>query len=156
MKKRLNQNFYSTIRYTQNDLFDRQRDPDGFLFADGRYKTKILPSDLPEWYVPVYIYHGHNFLSAQGVKYLVFKPNYFTNHRHKDDALYISYDSEIIINNDRQIFMYEGYDHVLFGNSIVRFVEACKKYAGYDTAAIEAEIAKKEKWFRECVQEDCW
>ena len=51
-------------------------DPDRHLLAYGRYRTKIYPADLPEWYVGGYMYKRHGFMSAKGVKHLFYKPNY--------------------------------------------------------------------------------
>jgi len=72
------------------------RDPSGFLFAYGKYRTKILPEDLPEYFVYGYLYKRHGYVSAKGIKHILYIPNYtFENHRHKYDMLYISYESKI-------------------------------------------------------------
>ena len=39
-------------------------DPERHLLAYGRYRTKIYPADLPEWYVGGYMYKRHGFMSA--------------------------------------------------------------------------------------------
>ena len=33
-------------------------DPQGYLFSEGKNRTKILPADLPEWYIHGYIISG--------------------------------------------------------------------------------------------------
>ena len=145
--KKFPQKFYSVVQY-KLDLYDRPSDPNGFLFADGRYRTRILPSDLPQWYIRVYIYREYNYLSAMGVKHLVYKPNYFTEHRFKDDALYISFGSEITRSSNRGLG-FEGYDFVLFGPSIPAYVQAVRQHSGLDTSIIEEKIVAKERWFQE-------
>lgn len=148
-QKQIRHNFYSPACYKVN-MRDRKRDPHGYLFADGRYKTTLLKTDLPPYYIELYIYgEPDNFLSAKGVKYLLYKPNYLTTHLHKDDILYISYDREIKEIPDRFMMGVEGYDHVLFGRDIARFVGAVRQYSGIDVSEIEREIIKKRSWFRE-------
>jgi len=131
--------------------FTAVRDPDGYLFAAGSYPTKILPVDLPEWYVSGYMYKMQGHVSAKGVKHLLYVPNYvFDNHLHKYDALFISYDSPIEpIEDERGFKFYKGYDHVLGGYSLVDFVEAVGKYSDYDVHDLQAEIARKTAFFYE-------
>ena len=64
---------------------------DETLFSGGIYPTKITASDLPEWYVHGRYYKHWGYLSAKGVKSLVYEPSKFSNHMFKDDFLYISY-----------------------------------------------------------------
>jgi len=127
------------------------RDPDGYLFSNARYRTKILPSDLPEWFVPCYIYKSSGYLSAKGVKHLVYKPNYsFTNHLHKDDLLFISYDKPLIpVLTEYGHQWYDGQDHILYGSSIVSFLDAVQKYSGYDISEIQGAIQRKRQWYIE-------
>jgi hypothetical protein len=127
------------------------RDPDGYLFAHREYPTKILPTDLPEWYIHGYIYKQHGYISAKGVKQLVYKPNYvFDNHLHKDDFLYIAYSDEKPIEpyqTDHGTTLYRNYDELVHGHMIVEFLDAAEKYSGYDVAEIRAEVVKKKAWF---------
>lgn len=124
-------------------------DPDGHLFADGEYPTKIFASDLPEHYVYGYMYKRHGFISAAGVKHLLYVPNYVFNHRHKDDTLYISYDEAIRAEADAYGSHYIGYKHAVSGWLIVEFIDAAEKYSGYDVSEIRKEIQKKSDWFDE-------
>ena len=96
-KGRIRSNLYmeSKIVFVNRELTVKS-DPNGYLYACGRYPTKILPEDLPEWFVYGYMYKRHGYISAKGVKHLCYTPNYFVdNHLHKYDTLYISYDKEI-------------------------------------------------------------
>ena len=124
-------------------------DPDSFLFAEARYKTRILESDLPEWYISCYIYHSTGFLSAKGVKHLANKPNYaFTNHLYKDDLLFISFEKPLIpIKTQNGSPWYDGYDHILSGSSIYSYVEAVEKYSSLDVSNILNELHKKREWY---------
>ena len=90
--------FASTLYLTMHrnrETREYEPDADGYLFAKGLYRTKIRPENLPEWYVQGEIYRQTGFISAKGVKYILFKPNYITLHLHKDDLLFVSYDSPI-------------------------------------------------------------
>ena len=51
MGKRLNNKLYThTILAFEKGKFYAKSNSDGSLFS-GRHKTKIYPSDLPEWYL---------------------------------------------------------------------------------------------------------
>ena len=126
-----------------------ETDPDGHLFADGVFPTKLFASDLPEHFVYGYMYKRHGYISAAGVKHLLYVPNYVFNHRHKDDTLYISYDSPIWSETDTFGIHYAGYKHAVSGWLIVDFVNAAEKYSGYDVSEIRQEIQKKSDWFDE-------
>ena len=149
-KKKINSNLYMTgkIKFDKTGISLIQ-DPNGYLFAQRKYRTKILPSDLPEWYVYGYMYKHHGYISAKGVKQLIYRPNYsFHNHLHKDDSLFISYNDEITPYESECGFKwYKGYDEVIGGSLIVTFVEAAKKYSGYDIGDIEKEIERKREFY---------
>ena len=96
------------------------------------------------------MYKRHGFMSAKGVKYLFYKPNYVFNHLYKDDILFISYDKEITpVENDDGFKWYEGYDYCLSGLVILDFVDAAEKYSGLDVRDIREELAKKRAWYYE-------
>ena len=67
-------NFYSCYDYKYDAKlreFVRIESSEGYLLSSGKYrqyKTKILPSDLPEWYVYGYFYKRHGYMSAKGIK----------------------------------------------------------------------------------------
>jgi len=125
-------------------------DPDGHLLSYGRYPTKIFPSDLPPWYVYGYMYKRHGFMSAKGVKHLLYKPNYTFNHLWKYDTLFISYDKPITPTIAESGFeWYEGYNHCIGGSLILEFVDAAEQYSEYDVSDIRAEFRKKEEWYKE-------
>lgn len=127
---------------------DYEPDPDGYLFAKGVYRTKIKPCDLPEWYVRGYIHRQEGFVSAKHVKHLLYKPNYATNHLHKDDLLFISYDKPIEPDAEgTHGIWYHGYAHIVHGPMIVDYLEAVAKHSDYDTKEIMREVRKKERWY---------
>lgn len=143
-------NYYSEYYYKydrEQDCFIRCTDPDGYLFSRGRYRTKIRAEDLPEWYVYGYLYKLHGYMSAKGVKYMVYCPNKHTNHMFKDDFLYISYDRPIVPDESRWE-RYSGFDEYVFGGVILDFLLAAEKYSGYDISGIKAQIEEKRQWFK--------
>lgn len=141
----------SKIVHKRRDGLCVVSDPNGYLFSYGRYPTKILPSDLPEWFVHGYMYKHHGYLSAKGVKHLLYVPNYvFDNHLHKYDTLYISYNTEIEpYETEHGSIWYKGYDDAISGHLISKFVEAAGKYSGYDIKNIQKEIARKQAFYYE-------
>lgn len=126
-------------------------DEDGHLLSGGRYKTKIYPSDLPPWYVYGYIYKRFGYISAKGVKYLLYKPNYhITSHLWKYDMLYISYSEPITeTKSDRGYTDYYGWDNIVDGLLIEDFIKAAEKYSDVDVRQIKKELVKKRKWYDE-------
>jgi len=153
VKKRINATLYmkSRIKWVRHEGFYSLSDPQGYLFSGGRYPTKILPQDLPEWFIYGYLYKQFGYISAKGVKRLVYSPNYsFDNHLHKDDFLYISYGTEIEpYETEWKSTWYKGYDHLVYGSMIIDFVDAAEKYSDYDVQDIRCEIAKKRAWYEE-------
>ena len=126
-------------------------DPHGYLYSDGRYPTKILPADMPEWFVCGYLYKRHGYISSKGVKHLLYVPNYtFDNHLHKDDILFISYDAIIEpYETESRHPWYKGYDYLISGSLILNFVEAAEKHSKYDVSGIRREIEQKQAWYHE-------
>ena len=119
---------------------------DGFLFAQGRYPTKI--KELPAYYIPCYIHHQMGWIDTKNIKDMVYKPNLYVNHAFKDDRLYISYSRKITAAPER-LAEYTGYDEIIWGYDIVSIVMAARRNAGYDTSMIKQQILDKMKWFRE-------
>ena len=140
----------SKIKFVKREL-SIIRDPNGYLFSGGVHPTKILPEDLPEWYVYGYMYKRHGYISAKGVKHLLYVPNYtFDNHLHKYDNLYISYGTEIEpYQTEWGYTWYKGYDYVIDGSLMVSFIEAVKKYSDYDVTDIQREAERKRAWYYE-------
>ena len=90
-KKRIKAPFYTEMKLGLVSLFNDTRLPEGYLYANGRNRTKIKPEDLPEYYIPLMVYKVNGYISVDGIKEVVYRPNYWINHMHKDDFLYISY-----------------------------------------------------------------
>ena len=125
-------------------------DPEGHLFSMGRYPTKIFASELPPWYVYGYMYKRHGYMSAKGVKYLLYKPNYIFDSLCKYDMLFISYDQPIKEEKDPDIkryHWYTGYKHVLDGGIIKDFIIAAHEYSGIEVSDMLAELEKKRDWY---------
>lgn len=148
-KVRIVSTLYVESRIRHNPL-RAETDPDGHLFSDGQYKTKIYASDLPEHFVYGYLYKRHGFISAAGVKHMLYVPDYTFNHRLKYDTLYISYDEPIRLDTgDHGLKLYEGYKHAVSGPLILDFVDAAEKYSAYDVSEIRSEIKRKSDWYDE-------
>jgi len=97
------------------------------------------------------MYKRHGYISAKGVRHLLYVPNYtVNNHLHKYDMLYISCNEKIEPHESGNgLFHYKGYDDVLSGHLIVDFVRAAAKYSGYDVSGILKEIVSKREWYYE-------
>lgn len=123
---------------------------DGTLFY-GQYRTKILPQDLPEWYVYGRYYKRFGYLSTKGITDLLYVPCKVTNHFLKDDALYISYSGKIMKNpeppkSNIYHFAYIGYDETVWGSEIISTLKGARLYSGYDISGIIEQIKEKKAW----------
>lgn len=138
-----------THRVRQDRRIVLESHPDGFLYSGGKYPTKIKAEDLPEWFVHGYIYKSYGFISARGVKHLLYIPNYSVeNHLFKYDNLFISYDKEIQpVKLENGFEWYTGYNHVLDGSIISPFIEAVAQYSDYDTTEIRTLLNQKRDWY---------
>lgn len=150
MAGRIWRNYYSEGRYRhKNGDWRYERGANGTLFSDGRFPTKIRPADLPEWYVYGYCYHQHGYVSAKGVKELMYQPSHFTNHLFKDDHLYISYEQKLTVVEKDGFTCVKGNEHVLHGWFIIDFIKAVDQYSDIDTAPIKRQINEKLAWYHE-------
>jgi len=133
-KRQINATLYLESRISwKGKEFVVEETPEGYLFAYGKYRTKILATDMPEWYVYGYLYKQHGYISAKNVKHLLYVPNYtIDNHYLKYDSLFISYGEPIEpYEYSEGRHWYKGHGHVLYGSIIVDFVKAAGKHSGY-------------------------
>jgi len=121
------------------------------LYSKGRYRTKISPKDLPEWYIYGSMYGGYGFISAQGVKHLLYIPEYTrSSGAYCNDILLISYDQPIVpLIKENGSKWYSGYDCRLSGQEIVVFIDAVERHTGLSTESIRKELRKKVIWYVE-------
>ena len=54
-KKKINAPHYTEMRLGVVSLFNDTRLPNGWLYANGRNRTKIKPEDLPDNYIPLMV-----------------------------------------------------------------------------------------------------
>lgn len=166
--KRIKQHFYSGERivHKQGKLVV-ERLPEDCLYADAIWATKLKKEDLPESFVHVYVRRLHGWLDANGVKDLRYYPNYFTNHWLKDDFLYVSYNSPIVVDEEYYAryredipnidsegqfpIVCKGYDYIVTASFIIDFCKKCAEY-GYDKGKIDKileRIDAKTQWYEE-------
>ena len=145
-RNRFNANLYTIRPINKSGIWCEENN---YLYSNGKYRTKILACELPNWYVYGDIYRTYGYLSAKGVKNLLYEADYtFKNHLHKYDALYISYDQPIKKDNSSTIFKhYTGYDEVITGLFIRRFTEAVEIYSDFNVSKIKSDMQKKLDWF---------
>lgn len=123
---------------------------DGTLFAYGKYPTKIRPEDIPGWFVSGFMYGRYGYISAMGVKDLLYKPNYEDHSLRKGDRLYVSYNMPIIkVQNKDGWSTLSGHDHVIEDSLIDVFVDTVSKYSAINTEKVKEELVKKDKWYAE-------
>lgn len=141
--KRLGSTMYHQTRRGKHPVTNE----DGYLFAQGRYPTKIKPDDLPCWFICGPFQGEIVYISAKGVKYLVFVPVFNLD---KDDLLYISYDRPIVPDTSSPSGKWlNGYDHIIFGEIVVDYLKGAAKYSRYDVSPIMKQLEEKQKWLQE-------
>ena len=64
--KKINSKWYSIekIKYEKHQ-YHYIKDPNGYLYADSQYNTKITADDLPDWFVYGRFYKRFGYLSAK-------------------------------------------------------------------------------------------
>lgn len=154
-----NASYYTTYKYqnTQGQYIKITGENDT-LFSKGIYPTKVTKKDLPPWYMSALLYaYTPGFIKTKGVKYLYYKPNFFSNHMFKDDFLFISYKNPILKDEEKNsslVFGLSGYDEFMFGWDIPRFLIEVEHYSGYDIEPIKRQIEEKRSWFQKTYPED--
>ena len=131
-------------RYVHNE--------DGTLFS-GPYKTKIKPTDLPEWYLFGRYYKRFGYMSTKGITDLLYIPSRFSNHYLKDDCLLVAYGGKITECTDperSQYERYEGWDERVWGSEIVTILRGARKYSGFDITP----FIDKLKWKKEYMHKE--
>lgn len=120
---------------------------DGYLLADGRYHTKITPEELPESFV-FYSNSLYNmgFLDSAGVIDIKYVPNLWINHFLRDDYIVISYRGKI---GEQKDYVYENGDFKIFGNDMLDFLAAARKYSDFDISGIIEGIKEKLRILKE-------
>lgn len=151
MKKRINSIFYTEGKFGKG--WRETCDTDNpYLYAQGRYPTKITAADLPEDYIKIHsrvIWYMIGYLKTSGIVDMKYKWHK-ENHLFKDDYIYISYKEPLKAETDSWGYVsYTNYDVYVCGNDIVDIVLAAEKYSGFDTSEVRAEIEKKRVWLRD-------
>lgn len=122
--------------------------PDGRLYSGWgfKYPTNITAEDLPEDYILMHNYKKHGYIRASGIKGLVYSRSPFHNHTFKDDFLYISYKKELkhCVKGYGEGSAFAECDEYIFGNDIVDFIAAAKKYSPlYNLSDIEDAMVEQ-------------
>lgn len=152
--KKLNQRIYSKEKFVDRRLVEN---PDGFLYADRTWPTKIRPEDLPPSYVYGRFYATYSYMDTSGITDLRYNSSRFSNHYLKDDCLMIAYGGKIEpVENPPHTFgyvsywdAYTGYDECVWGNEILTIVAGVIVFSGYDAGEIIKQLKDKVVYMRE-------
>ena len=149
--KRIAADFYTRGKFGKRIRETLDTDNE-FLYADGRYPTKLTKCDLPDDYIEFRsraIWYMKGYLRTSGIvdmQYSWAKEN----HLFKDDYIYISYTGPIEqFTNQYGIKDFTAYDLCVCGGDIIDIVLAAEKNSGFDTASVRQEIEKKRIWLRD-------
>lgn len=150
MKKLANEYFYSTNPKDSNNIYSVRKQK--------HYKTKMKPTDLPEWYCDVYRYWwNRNLINTKGVvdiKYSWVRENHFM----RDSVLKISYTGKIegyypeYTIGDKKvksvITFYKNVDTMVFSDDIFKCLAYIEKYSDYDLSEVRKEFVKQCNWLK--------
>ncbi len=147
---RFRSNLYFIEKYVFCDhQHYRVRSDDGTLFS-GAFRTKILPQDLPDWYVFGRYYKRFGYMSTKGITDMLYVPSKHSNHYLKDDCLYISYGGKIdaVELPEKGAFYerYKGYDHTVWGSEIIGILKGAQIYSDYDISSFIQQLKVKKDW----------
>ena len=90
-------------------------------------KTKLKPSDLPEWYYESFSYRSW-FYNLKGIKDVAIIRSPFSNHINKDTRLYFSYDKILPKTKDYEPINKEDWEVDTWRVSLVDIIKAIEKY----------------------------
>lgn len=144
MSKLIKQNFYSLEKYVYKNNAWHLIKNNEYLYSNGIYPTKLTAEDLPNWFLYGRFYKTFGYISTKNVVDLVYNPNLIFNHFLKDDFLYISYKNKITKTDQG----YVNYDHVIYGMSIIEFINNVQFNSNYDTSTIKQQLVDKFLWFK--------
>ena len=146
---RFKSNFYSIEKIVfRHGHHQYIQDEHGYLYAQAIYPTRIRPEDLPPWYVYGRYYKRFGYLSAKGVRDMVYRPSRFSNHYLKDDCLMVSYNAPIMPHESEGVSLdhYIGWDEHIWGNDMLDFIRAARQYSGYDITPLVKQLQQKADW----------
>lgn len=154
MKKRFKQKYYSIEKIVFQPHIHYETDPNGYLFADRTWKTKIKPEDLPPWFVYGRFYKCFGYMTTKGITDMVYIPSRFSNHFLKDDCLMIAYGGkikELPYDGDHysRLDRYEGWDERVWGGEILSMIRGARKYSNYDISDLVKQLEDKVVYMRE-------
>lgn len=153
--KKIIRHWYSIEKIIHTDSgFKYYKDPNGYLFANRVYKTKIKAEDLPEYFVNGRFSKCWGYMSSKGVVDMLYRPNLVFNHFLKDDLLFISYNNKIDQSLDNISLMYKSDIYFVDGNDILQMLKAIKRYSNYDISKIIVQLKDKLNWFKDNYPED--
>ena len=97
-------------------------------YSNGNRRTSVKVEEIPEGYVNVRVWGmPGSYINARAIKEVIFKKCRIVQESIKDDALYISFDKEIV--KPEGDWMYTGYDVIASGWDIGDVLEAMEKYS---------------------------
>lgn len=127
------------------------RNDDETLFS-GRYRTKIKPEDLPEWYLYGRYYRRFGYMSTTGITDMVYIPSRFSNHYLKNDCLLISYGGKITEKENSisssKLELYEGWAERVWDNEIITILCGARKFSDYDIAPFIEQLKWKKEYMK--------
>ena len=150
MKNFANEYFYTSDPKESNNLESVRN--------NRHYKTKMKPTDLPEWYCDVHRYWwNRNLINTKGVvdiKYTWIRENHFM----RDSVLRISYTGKIeeyypvyeFGGKKRKsvISDYKNVDSMVFSNDIFKCLAYIQKYSDFDLSEVRKEFVKQCNWLK--------
>lgn len=154
--KKINSYFYTKGKFGKRlrETLDTENE---YLYAQGRYPTKIKKEDLSEDYIEFKsrsIWYMTGYLKTSGIIDIDYKAIKI-NHLFKDDYLYISYNEKLKVEkNWLNLNDIVNYDLCVCGNDIIPILLAIKKYSNINIDNVKRKIYDKVDWYKENYRED--
>lgn len=161
MSNRFKRNLYTKqdIRYDKSDhRFHYVSLPNGCLYANGKYPTKITEDELPDWYIYGRYYKRFGYMSTKGIVDMIYEPCLWINHFLKDDRLVISYTGKIEKiqdpNSNYITYIYSNEDESVYGNEILDILKGAEMYSGFNISGFVPQLKNKIKVMKENYPEE--
>ena len=102
--------------------------------------TKLLESDLPEWYYHNYSYR-HWYYNLKGITDIAFHPSPFDNHISKDSRIYLHYHGQLEKDENEKPIDENEWDSDTWRCHLVNFILGVNKYSPeINTDKVKAQI----------------
>lgn len=144
MNRKKFKKFYTSEKIVKGKYLSN---PNKYIYSNGIYRTKLKEEDLPDSFTRWTSWYNR-YVDMANVKHIYYRPNYILggNETLKYDGLYISYDKEIVI-DENGYPIYDSYDYIIPSHWATEAFEKLEKYS--------VDIIEEIKTYKKLFEQRC-